>query len=86
MLVNVYEVVNKTLKEVYLGGSELPVDKLLEFHRRSPPPAIAHWDFSKHRIVYSEIEHALPQHDIGLFIESYDLSTPMPGWKTYKEK
>jgi len=85
MASNIFNVKNRTLKEMYVGVTQLPVGDLQARHRASPPPDIKHWDFERHDIHYDEIEHGIPDGQSGFFMRNYSMLTGLPGWRTIIE-
>ena len=85
MALTVFELRNRSLMELYVGMDELPFDKLRSKHLRQRPKALAHWDYARHQILYSEIEHRLPDEDARVFFESYAKMVYVPDWTTLKD-
>lgn len=82
---NIFNVKNRTRKEMYVGVSPLAAADLKARHRASPPPDIKHWDFSRDDIHYEEVERGIPDSQSGLFMRNYSMLTGLPGWKTIIE-
>jgi hypothetical protein len=71
-LITVYEVVNETLREVYLGTTSLLAPQLaLQFERR-PPRAVARWR-PEHRMILRCLVYAIPLREGQTFIRKYAL-------------
>ena len=79
----VYEAINETLKELFVGLTELPLDQLQARHKSAFPAAIAHWKLDTERIIYREVETDLP--DAKAFVESYALNMQKNDWKSITE-
>ncbi len=83
-LVSVFEAVNDTVKEIYLGTTTLLSDQLAAQFPRTPPPATAHWE-SRHRVFVKVVEYSIPLKDARAFIDHYADSAAAAGWKVLKE-
>ena len=83
-LVSVYEAVNDSLKEIYLGTTTLLSDQLAAQFPRTPPPATAHWE-AGHRVFVKVVEHSIPLKDAHAFIDHYSGSAASSGWRVLKE-
>lgn len=78
----IYEAVNKTLREIFVGAAEgaaVPED-LARLHEQSLPKAIGHWRPGQN-IVYRIVEIGLPRHDSGAFLHAYALEVASVGWR-----
>lgn len=69
-LITVYEVVNETLGEVYLGTTNLLALQLSEKLRTDPPRAIARWR-PEHRVMLRCLVYAIPLKEGQAFIRKY---------------
>ena len=67
-LVTVFEAVNATAKEIFVGMTKDPMHELISRHRESPP--VKHW-LSSHEIDYRSVEFDLPVSDASQFISRY---------------
>jgi len=85
MALTVYEVRNHTLFELYIGISEESFEALQKRHRLLRPIPIKHWDYKRHRIVYAEIDHKLPDEDARVFFESYARMIEVPDWVSLRD-
>ena len=84
----IYTAANETLKELLVGATDLPLDKLKERHTGNPPPAIFHWKFNSQEIVYRDIERTLSKDAARPFIATYARamqSIRESDWKTITE-
>ena len=81
MIIFVYEAVNMTLKERFVGLSNSPLDAVIGEQKASPPEFAKHWDFETHKIVYHDLMQTYEQADADYFVQDYKQMTPMPGWK-----
>ncbi len=79
----VYEARNETLKELFIGLTELPLNKLEARHKGGLPAAIAHWKPEAHRIIYQEVEPDLS--DAMAFVKGYAQNMEKNGWKSITE-
>ena len=83
----VYRASNFDLRENYIGCTSDPIEGLRAVHASQKPEAIAHWDFSRHKIEYTDIGVELGAYDYANFIRQYSLTTTLlPGWKTLTEQ
>jgi hypothetical protein len=79
----VYEAINETFKELFVGSTDLPIGQLETRHKNGLPAAIAHWKLGAERIIYREVELELS--DAKAFVERYALSMQKNGWKSITE-
>jgi hypothetical protein len=79
----VYEAINETLKELFVGLTDLPMDQLEARHKNGLPTTIGHWKLGTERIIYREVEPDL--NDAKAFVEGYALSMKKNGWKSITE-
>lgn len=79
----VYEAINETLKELFVGLTDLPMAQLEARHKNTLPTAIAHWKLGAEQITYREVEPDLP--DAKAFVESYALNMQKNAWKSITE-
>lgn len=76
----VFEAVNETLREVFVGATEHPFDRGIDEFRSRPPRAVAHWRMGE-RLSFRCVEHEVPSHDAERFIDGYAQSDALRGWK-----
>lgn len=79
----VYEAINESLKEVFIGSAgatDFSLDHLKSSHQAVPPQVIAHWKYDAEKINYSVIEQGLDEIDVPGFLDGYMRSTLQPGW------
>jgi hypothetical protein len=78
----VFEAVNDTLREFYVGISTLPLtaDEIANRHREDPPAAIAHWK-KEHQVWYRCVDPGLSAPESQSFIRSYVERIAQPEWK-----
>ena len=81
----VYEAINETLREFFVGTSKMPLAQLQLRHRSNAPETLSHWRPGEHRIEYREIEPDMPSADAATFIQSYIRSIGKPDWKILTE-
>jgi len=79
----VYEAINETLKELFVGLTDLPMEQVEAQHKNGLPAAIAHWNLGAERIIYREVEPDL--RDAKAFVEGYALNMQKQGWKSITE-
>ncbi|OGR58418.1 MAG: hypothetical protein A2X36_07290 [Elusimicrobia bacterium GWA2_69_24] len=80
-MIFVYEAVNMTLKERFVGIGTMPLEVITKEHQSSPPGCAQHWDFANHKVVYHDLMQTYEQADADYFIQDYKQMTPMPGWR-----
>ena len=81
----VYEAINDTLREIFVGTSSIPLDQLQLWHRADAPKILSHWKLGEHKTDYREIASAMPDADAMTFIKSYTRSIGKPDWKILTE-
>lgn len=79
----VYEAINETLKELFVGLTKLPMNQLEARHKSGLPAAIAHWNPGVHRIIYREVEPDLA--DPKAFVAGYAKNMEKNGWTSITE-
>jgi len=81
-VVVIYEAVNQTLKEIYVGMSDKPTtpNDLARQHALSLPLPINHWE-PDHNISYRLVETGLPLQDARDFIHAYAVEISNVGWR-----
>lgn len=82
--VAVFEAVNDSLKETYLGTTVNPVDVLAGGFTEMRPRVVSHWA-PKDRISMNIIESALSMSDAEAFIKHYAATLAAAGWKPLRE-
>lgn len=78
-LISVFEVLNETRGELYVGATWRLKD-LDDFNRMTPPRAVRHWKAGE-ALRFRTIEYGLPQADAPVFIERYRTSDLVKSWK-----
>ncbi|MBI5883351.1 MAG: hypothetical protein HZB91_09640 [Elusimicrobia bacterium] len=78
--VAVFEAVNATLKEFYIGVSPLAFDEVERRLRERPPEPISHWR-SDQDISYRCVEPELGLKQSAAFLEVYADTISKIGWK-----
>lgn len=69
-LVFVFEAVNETLDESFVGATCLPLSVIRERHRDQPPASIAHW-MPDHKVYYRAVETGLSATQCEAFLPAY---------------
>jgi len=69
-LITVYEVVNETLREVYLGTTSLLAPQLAVEFKRRPPRAVTRWR-ANDRMILRCLAYAIPLREGQTFIRKY---------------
>jgi hypothetical protein len=77
----VFEAVNDTLKESFVGATSLPLSIIERRHHENPPEAMAHWEDS-HIVHYRCVESGLSARETTIFLKSYANTSEKFGWKT----
>jgi hypothetical protein len=82
----VYEAINETLKELFVGLTDLPIDQLEARHKNGLPPVIAHWKLGTERISYRDVGTTIPDPSIAKsLVESFSRNMQRTGWKSITE-
>lgn len=79
----VFEAVNETLREVFVGTTDHLFDRLIDEFRACPPRAVAHWSAGE-RLSFRCVEYAVPNQDAERFIDGYAQSDALKGWKVLR--
>lgn len=82
-LVTVFEAVNETRKEIFVGVSDLLIDQLERAFQSSPPKSVQHWT-SDDRILFRSIEYSVAAKETDDFIDAYLRNDALKGWKTFR--
>ncbi len=80
--VTVFEAVNSTLKEFFIGTTTLTMNVGIARHQDTQPPEISHWKATQD-INYRSVEFGLSAEDAEKFIAGYVRTLPR-GWKVIK--
>lgn len=83
-LVAVYEAINDSLKEAYVGTTSHPYEAVAERFRRDRPPGASHWH-ANHKVTVNVVEMSLRLNDALEFVHHYAASLEAVGWKTLRE-
>jgi hypothetical protein len=82
----VYEAINETLKELFVGLTDLPMDQLEARHKNGLPATIAHWKLGTEQIIYRDVGTTIPDlRDAKSMVESFSQNMRRPGWKSITE-
>lgn len=82
----IYKAINRDLKQVLIGCTDLPLEELPALHRKERPRAIAHWDLDRQHVEYVNAQVVLGEHDYQEFLFQYSHQTGIPGWTTLVEE
>jgi hypothetical protein len=82
--VTVFEAVNGTLREFYIGTTTLPASELLNLAESVSFREDTHWD-SSDLIEWRVVEEGLSREEALAFIQSYAKTTLRTGWKILTE-
>ncbi|MCR4294980.1 MAG: hypothetical protein NUW21_05555 [Elusimicrobia bacterium] len=82
--VAVFEAVNDSLKETYIGTTAQPVDVLTAGFTEMRPRVVSHWA-PKDKVSLNIVESALSPSDAVAFIRHYAASIEAAGWKPLRE-
>jgi hypothetical protein len=80
-LILIFEAVNETLQELFVGATSLPLAVVQRRHRDQLPPSISHWR-ADHKITYHAVECGLSAKFSSDFLPAYARSAHT-GWKTF---
>lgn len=78
-LVIVYEAVNHTLREIYIGTTTHLLHHVADDLERNPPPEISRWS-PHHRIEYRAIDWSMPARYAPRFMRACAQACPA-GWR-----
>lgn len=78
-LVSVYEVLNETRGELYIGTTWRLKD-LEDFSRMTPPAATRHWEKGD-ALRFRTIENGIPNADAPAFVAAYSGSNLVSRWR-----
>lgn len=79
----VFEAVNETLREVFVGATDHGFDRGIDEFRACPPRAVAHWGPGA-RLSFRCVECAVPDRDAERFIDGYAQSDALRGWRVLR--
>lgn len=82
--VTVFEAVNDSLKETFLGTTAATLHSLAAGFAEKRPRAVSHWA-TKDRITLNIVESSLSENDARDFIRHYAASLEAAGWKPLRE-
>jgi hypothetical protein len=80
MELRVFEIANRSRREVYVAATALPTESILDFFASKPPELLNHWRFASENIAVFEIEAGVSDIEVPNLVSAYDRATPMPGW------
>ena len=80
MKLNIYEIMNKTLKERFVTTTYEPVHALPALHRDRATALPPNWDIERHDFFYNEVMEVQSVFRAAPMIEYYKRVTPMEGW------
>ena len=78
-IVSIYEVLNETRGELFIGATWRLKD-LLGFQQMTPPAVVRHWELGD-RLRFRTVEYGIPNADARAFIETYAKSDLVKAWK-----
>lgn len=78
-LVSIYEVLNETRGELFIGTTWRLKD-LLGFQQMTPPAVVRHWKEGD-RLRFRTVEYGIPNADARAFIDTYAGSDLVKSWK-----
>jgi hypothetical protein len=81
-LMVVFEAVNDTLHESFIGATSLPMSLVERRHQEHRPDLVAHWE-PEHRISYRCVESGLSAQEAPTFLLGYAQTATRFGWKTF---
>lgn len=80
-LILIFEAVNDTLQEIFIGATSLPLLSIEKRHRQEPPTPIRHWR-PEHKVTYHAVETGLSAKFSADFLPAYARAAHS-GWKTF---
>ncbi len=80
-LMLVFEAINDTLHESFVGATSLPLSIIERRHQEHLPESIAHW-LPGQEIYYRCVESGLSAQETPTFLKSYAGTAERFGWKT----
>lgn len=83
-LVSIYEVLNETKGELFVGTTWRLKD-LTGFQQMTPPKIVRHWELSD-TLVFRTIEYGIPNADAPAFIDAYRRSDLVKRFKVLTER
>ena len=81
-LMIVFEAVNESLQEIFIGATSLPLPIVQRRHQEHRPGLIGHWQ-DAHRISYRVAESGLSCQEAPTFLKGYAGTAQRFGWKTF---
>lgn len=82
-IVSVYEVVNETQGELYVGTT-WRLHSIEDFRDITPPKALRHWK-GEDKLSFRTIDDGLPRADAPAFVEAYRRSPLVKKWRVLTE-
>lgn len=81
-LMVVFEAVNETLHEAFIGATSLPMSIVERRHQERRPEMVGHWRH-EHQISYRCVESGLSAQEAPTFLSGYAHTTNRFGYKTF---
>jgi hypothetical protein len=81
-LMIVFEAVNESLQEIFMGATSLPLAIVERRHQERRPELVGHWSH-EHRITYRAVESGLSAREAPTFLSGYAQTANRFGWKTF---
>lgn len=82
--VTVYEVLNGTRREIFVGIVARPMVELVGTFRSALPLQAAHWSAAD-RLEFRSVEFGMTESDARAFIEGYASALAPSGWRMIRE-
>jgi hypothetical protein len=83
-LVAVFEAVNESRKEIYLGTTSRLIASLIKEFRTAPPERVAHWK-RRHRVRFYFIEYAISRRAAAALVKRNAPRRADESWKVFRE-
>ncbi|HEX8553062.1 MAG TPA: hypothetical protein VF681_16075 [Abditibacteriaceae bacterium] len=82
-----FAISNSSLKEAYVGKTQLPFKECVTRLRKGTCPEIAHWDWKEHQIDYDTFEKVqwAPLAAFRLFSIRRRFAQGHSGWKVFRQ-
>jgi len=78
----IYQLVNLTAEEIYVGMTDMKLQKKYEALISDPPPSIAHWGFGADEMTCDPVDHFQDDADAVSFFKGFWHSMSHSQWKT----
>lgn len=84
-LVTVFEIVNWTKRERYVGATTLLLPELARRHVAMAPVELAHWD-RLDNVSYRSLDYGVPLHDVDDFVQRHIDACAKSEWRSIRQR